>query len=393
MEYKYLIFVDGDVNHNKFYEMIPSASGFMVKYGRVGSKINEYTYSESEFDKKLKDKLKKGYKDVTDLHKKSATVTWIDEADPVCQDLVSFLQSVARQVIAENYEGGENVTPEMVDAAQTILSSVNADSSKDEINAALNKLFSALPRKMQNVSDFLVSSYDNNKDGKQKILEREQNLLDTMKGQAATNAAIKKAADSDVQTTLLGAFNTKIRIATDEEKEIVKKKLGSYASNLFQVYAVENGNTNAKFDSWKGFSKKTDLLWHGSRTENWLSIAATGLSLNPNAQITGKMFGYGIYFAPSPSKSSGYTDVRGSRWANGHGGRAFMGLFEVHTGKSLKASNFSSKYYGFKEQILHNEGDYDSLWADSSKGMLRADEVIVYNESQATIRFLVELNS
>jgi hypothetical protein len=41
---------------------------------------------------------------------------------------------------------------------------------------------------------------------------------------------------------------------------------------------------------------------------------------------------------------------------------------------------------------LHAKGDYDCLWADSSHGMLRADEVIVYDDSQATIRFLVELN-
>ena len=41
MEYKYLIFVEGDSNHNKFYEMVPNGeSGFTVKYGRVGAKVS-----------------------------------------------------------------------------------------------------------------------------------------------------------------------------------------------------------------------------------------------------------------------------------------------------------------------------------------------------------------
>ena len=141
------------------------------------------------------------------------------------------------------------------------------------------------------------------------------------------------------QTTVLGAFDTTIRIATDDEKKIVYNKLGSYKNQVYQIYAVSNENTNKKFDAWKGNSAHTDLLWHGSRTENWLSITATGLCLKPNAITTGHMFGYGIYFAPSPSKSAGYTDKLGSRWANGHGGRAFLGLFEVHTGKSYMAKD------------------------------------------------------
>ena len=63
--------------------------------------------------------------------------------------------------------------------------------------------------------------------------------------------------------------------------------------------------------------KKEDIhqvkqLWHGSRNENWFSILENGLQLNPNAIITGKMFGKGIYFAPSSNKSWNYTSYRGT---------------------------------------------------------------------------------
>ena len=393
MEYKYLIFVEGDANHNKFYEMVPNGdSGFTVKYGRVGAKVSECTYGASDFDKKLREKLKKGYKDVTDLHKKTTTVKWLEEKDPLCQDLVSFLLSVARQKIAENYDcEAEALTQEMVDKAQACLSAIQSGMPVNDFNTKLEELFQILPRKMNNVSSWLARS-DADVSDLQDILSREQNLLDTLAGQVKANSVMKKASDDGKQTTVLGAFDTTIRIATDDEKKIVYNKLGSYKNQVYQIYAVSNENTNKKFDAWKGNSAHTDLLWHGSRTENWLSITATGLCLKPNAITTGHMFGYGIYFAPSPSKSAGYTDKLGSRWANGHGGRAFLGLFEVHTGKSYMVKDHTYEYNSMNLSKLHSKGDYDSLWADSSRGMLRADEVIVYDDSQATIRYLVELN-
>ena len=67
--------------------------------------------------------------------------------------------------------------------------------------------------------------------------------------------------------------------------------------------------------------KNKKLLWHGSRNENWMSIISNGLILNPNAVITGKMFGQGIYFAPKSRKSFGYTSYDGSYWARGNSKR------------------------------------------------------------------------
>jgi len=40
------------------------------------------------------------------------------------------------------------------------------------------------------------------------------------------------------------------------------------------------------------------MFFHGSRNENWWNIIKNGLQLNPNAKITGKMLGHGIYLAP-----------------------------------------------------------------------------------------------
>ena len=52
----------------------------------------------------------------------------------------------------------------------------------------------------------------------------------------------------------------------------------------------------------------------------------------PDAIITGKMFGNGVYFAPSSMKSWNYTSYRGTSWANGDADVAFMGLYATAYG-------------------------------------------------------------
>ena len=118
---------------------------------------------------------------------------------------------------------------------------------------------------------------------------------------------------------------------------------------------------------------------------------SNGLLLNPNAAITGKMFGFGLYMGLQARKSFNYTSYEGSYWAHGNSDRAFMGLYDIHYGNPYIVDDFNSRYYKYNYEKLRENGDYNSLHADSSKGMLRNDEIIVYQESQADIRYLVEL--
>uniref|UniRef100_UPI00253FF485 poly [ADP-ribose] polymerase 2 isoform X1 n=1 Tax=Euleptes europaea TaxID=460621 RepID=UPI00253FF485 len=62
----------------------------------------------------------------------------------------------------------------------------------------------------------------------------------------------------------------------------------------------------------EGFAFRSDLpnrmlLWHGSRLGNWAGILSQGLRVAPpEAPVTGYMFGKGIYFADTSSKSANY---------------------------------------------------------------------------------------
>jgi poly [ADP-ribose] polymerase len=181
--------------------------------------------------------------------------------------------------------------------------------------------------------------------------------------------------------------------ATDEQRQHVMDHLGQRLKGKVNgIYRVQNLATEERFDKWLEThgNPRVKEFWHGSRNENWISILQNGLLLNPNAQITGKMFGSGLYFAPSPSKSFNYTSYRGTTWAHGSSDTGVMGLYAVA--------------YGEPHVVYDNRGfDYRFGWGDlqrmaPDKGcvhakagkVLRNDEVIFYCEDQTTINYLVD---
>ena len=70
------------------------------------------------------------------------------------------------------------------------------------------------------------------------------------------------------------------------------------------------------------------------------------LKLNPNAIITGKMFGHGIYFASSAMKSWNYTSYQGTSWQHGSSDCAFMGLYATAYGtpKDVEGRSAAADY-------------------------------------------------
>jgi poly [ADP-ribose] polymerase len=116
------------------------------------------------------------------------------------------------------------------------------------------------------------------------------------------------------------------------------------------------------------------------------------LVLRPaNAVISGKMFGYGLYFADKFRKSLNYTSLRGSYWANGSENRAFLALFSVHTGNPLEILHHGSWCYELNQTTLKEKNpDYDSVFAKGGADLIN-NEYIVYNEAQCTIQYLVEV--
>ena len=397
MEYKYLLMVTEN-NNNKYYEMIPNGNSFTVKYGRVGASAQVTSYPESQFNKKYNEKIKKGYVDQTELRKDLVSIEksedkqlYKDIEDASVRQLIEFLQKCAKQKIADNYTvSSEKVTQAMVDEGQNILNNIANTKDFKSFNALLLNLFNVLPRKMANVNDYLAKSDADFSD----IYSREQDLLNVMRGQVVQHIVDTKTKKSKkkINTTILDALGLELEPVTATDEKIIRKELGELKDKYYMAWKVKNKATDDKYKTHIKESdfKNSKLLWHGSRNENWMSIISNGLILNPNAVITGKMFGYGIYFGLQSRKSFNYTSYKNSYWAHGNEDTAFMGLYDVHYGNPYIVADFNSKYYDFDYNKLRKEGNYDCLHADSRKGMLRNDEIIVYREDQVNIRYLVE---
>lgn len=400
----YLILVSGDANSNKYYNCFPEGSEFRVEYGRVDSTKTIKRYLMSKWNSQIASKIRKGYVDVTDL--KQDLVEEISSANPespykeienaAVRAIVEKLQNLARETIQRNYTvKASAVTQDMVDAAQEIIDELaNSHFTVEAFNDILLRLFTVIPRKMGNVRDYLA----NKPEDFAQIISKEQDLLDVMRGQIYVKLEVEPDESVEKKSqTILEELGLEMEETTDDDVAMIKFLMNESAGKFRKAWKVKNIKTQERFDKFvtENNIKDTRLLFHGSRSENFWSIIKTGLVLRPtNAIITGKMYGFGIYFAPKCQKSIGYTSLSGSYWARGNNNVAYMALFEIAYGTPYDVYNFDNKYYNLDYNKLQQfKSGANCLHAHADKGMLRNDEIVVYKEDQMTIRYLIEIGN
>ena len=310
--------------------MIPHGDTFEAEYGRVGASCQHASYSMSQWNKKYNEKIKKGYVDQTHL-----VQDLIQKEKPKGKD---GYKEIENKVIAEIVQRLQDMAHQKIQANYKVSSQQVTQAMVDEAQKVIDKL-----------------------------MQREE--------------------VEDFNNTLLELFS------------VIPRKMGNvndYLSRSKEDFAriLKDEQDLQRFDEFvnKEHISKTKLLWHGSRNENWWSIINTGLVLRPtNAVITGKMFGFGIYYAPKARKSLGYTSLSGSYWARGNSNSAFMALMDVAYGKPYDVHSFDSKYYDFNYERLQKTCPGANCLHAHAGSMLRNDEIIVYKEDQCTIKYLVEL--
>ena len=398
---RHLVMVTAGANNNKYYDMKPQGDMWVATYGRIGSGSQTRTYSKREWDKKYNEKIHKGYIDQTDLIQDlistekpiQSEYKEIDNAEIAA--IVERLQAMAKKAISENYTVSSNkVTQAMVDEAQNIITGLLNITDVKIFNDELLKLFTTIPRKMSSVSSYIAK--DNGEFNK--IISREQDLLDIMKGQVVQKQVVEETKETKPinDNTILKHLGLEFEECSNEDIATIKVALGSCSDKFHKAWKVKNLRTQKRFDDFvkENNIKDVRLLFHGSRNENWWSIINSGLMLRPtNAVITGKMFGYGIYYAPKARKSLGYTSLSGSYWARGSSSSGFMALMDVAYGKPYDVYSFDSKYYNFNYEALQKNCPGANCLHAHEGNMLRNDEIIVYKEEQCTIKYLVELKN
>jgi len=189
--------------------------------------------------------------------------------------------------------------------------------------------------------------------------------------------------------------------------------------DIQQLFKVSREGEDARFAKFAGDSNRK-LLWHGSRITNFGGILSQGLRIAPpEAPATGYMFGKGVYFADSVSKSANYCfamnkdepgllllcEVALGTEYERHAAEYVvpLGGSEAHLDGAveLPAGNLSTK--GCGKMLCKDWAEIEpGLSAPAStlgmhkglspmKGSLMYNEFIVYDVDQVRVRYMVQL--
>ncbi len=398
-QYCKLIMVTPD-NNNKYYEMTwDGGSSFTVKYGRVESTSTTVTYPYSKWQTKYNEKVKKGYKDVTDMvsvavtEVKKATEKFVDIADKLVNEFMAKMKAYTDGLVSKTYSvKAEAVSQKQVDEAQKILDKLKTykgtrgtytAAETKAINKDLTDLYTIIPRKMSNVRDHLLPIINT-----QDILEDEQDNLDAMAAQVSMIKPKDKkaiAAEKKQAQTILDKIGISMKeiSAPKEIDYLVKQKHGQKIKAIFEVNKPAEDTV---FEDWvsKQKDKKTSILIHGTRSSSVIPILEIGLKIRPtgNFQFSGKAYGDGNYFSEHMQKSLGYTswDVPDK----------VILVYEVHTGNPFVYDGwFKGNSFDLNYKELSSRG-YDSTYVKPGSG-LQNSEIIAYKEQQNRIKYIIWL--
>lgn len=306
----------------------------------------------------------------------------------------------------------EEIPQECIDRANELLIGLQNDFDNESLtvksfNDYIKEIFVQLPIAISKQDNYFATIQDT--EHFESIISRLQEKLDTICQQLRTFAEEEKeAAEKDKNLSILEANNLEMRDVTEAEATIIKKMMSDQADNYVRAWKVTNLTTEKRFQDYcskEGLSEEHGIshLWHGTGFENIWSIFKNGLYLNPEiiktgVRICGKIFGYGLYFAPYCRKSMGYTSSAKAIHRGGTRNGGYLLIFKVATGTPYNIYEEGGKTPKHWEDFHKDHPECHCTWAGadlpSINGLQRLsyDEVIVYQESQATIEYVVEFS-
>lgn len=179
----------------------------------------------------------------------------------------------------------------------------------------------------------------------------------------------------------------------------------SYDLEIVDIFKVNRIGERKRFEPFAKMPNRK-LLWHGSRTTNFVGILSHGLRIAPpEAPMSGYMFGKGIYFADMVSKSANYC------FTSPGNNTGLVLLCEVACGTPVELSEAKAiqklpkkchsvkgigKTYPNPESSEYTEDGIEiplgipitDLTVESS---LLYNEYIVYDEAQVNIKYMFNL--
>lgn len=391
---KFLTCINPEKNAYKFYKLSVVGNDVKASYGRMGVSKGElfgersFMYDLSMFWIKYYEKIGKGYIDHSDVYlnnkKPDETIKNSENKAKMKENTPSFelynkLYSFAKNAVKQA-KISVPVTNAIIKESHKLLDNMRKAKTLEEFNTLLLNLMAILQRPVRTgdgrgVKEMMAST----KDDFSKIILREKDLISAMEG----------SSQEYVNMNDFSYLNIEVFEANEKQKKQVLSHLSDKLKpKVKKIYRVIPKRQQKIFDDYlkSNHIEVVKQLWHGSRNQNWMSIVQNSLLLNPDAIITGKMYGNGIYFALSSMKSWNYTSYRGTSWASGDSDTAFMGLYAVAYGKPYDLNNWSYMA-DYKNDV--KKAQCNCLHAHAGN-ILRNDEIVLYDEAAVVLNYIVE---
>jgi poly [ADP-ribose] polymerase len=224
-------------------------------------------------------------------------------------------------------------------------------------------------------------------------VKKQNDILDSLEG--ALQVALAKPDEDGEPEPEQRLFECKLYLEQDGRvfdrinafyKAGIKGMHSTSGFRVITVYQVEITPMKVAFDGVKDKVGNVMELWHGTKTGNLLSILKNGFIIPKSGgsiQVTGRMYGDGIYFSDSSTKSLNYSY---GYWGGTRSNHCFMFMCDVAMGKTYNPSGgWGSRYpaSGYDSTFAKGTGSYGG-------GGVINNEMIVYKTDQLSPKYLVE---
>jgi poly [ADP-ribose] polymerase len=411
-----LIKSEVESNNNKWWTgMLYDDGTVKATWGRVGyaGDEGEWPGGQSYLDKKVREKIKKGYTEVKtvgnivtakgsgevvknrDLHEISKTQL-IKTSNPTLEKLIKrFVDANVHKItsntqITYNSSTGLFATPlgvvtmEGLTDARILLADlapiVRARKFGTDADKLLSKYLRLIPQNlgMGRFSTQTVIPDDNALQKQMDLIDSLESSYQAMSTQPATPNAPTKNQEEVFKVDLDVLTDQAERNRLNQYFESSKKKMHGYDSiRVHEIFVV---NIHEMTNKYENKTAPHQEVFHGTSQANCLSILKSGIKTSPpsTAAIAGKMFGNGVYGAINSTKSLGYTFGRWGQGGVGDSGWLFICDFAMGKTQIVHGAKYDGADRG-----------YDSLWAKAGTS-LKNDELIVFRNSQVKIKYLLE---
>lgn len=400
-----------EANNNKFYvlevhEAASSQLRLFTHYGRVGAagvkESRDFDDREAALDayaKLLREKTspRKGYV-LVEVEKAAVGSEKLQVASErteqkrgrkpsvLAPDIAGFVEHIFDESKSELIRRIETPLGSLsksqiergADALKEIRFAIARD-HQDKIVPLTSRYYSLVPHRLgrwTDINDVSINSIEK--------ADTEEELLQLMRDVYHIQGDLE--SETDRKYRALGASLSVVPQSDPAYRQVERRVLDTQSGHhgfklrVNKVFTTELPEERRRFETDGKTVGNLQGLFHGTKNCNMAGILSRGLLIAPkSAQVSGYMFGKGIYFADQSSKSAQYSLV----WANNKRDIGYLFLADVALGK-VKTEQ-APRYREEAPSGFHS--------VQGCKGShLIHNEFIIYKTSQCTLRYIAEIS-